>query len=75
VASLFQPIRRAIQARVDRRFDRARVDTDRIARGFADRLRDQLALEAIDHETRDVIEQVLHPTFTTIWLRSRTGPS
>jgi hypothetical protein len=75
VASLFQPIRRAIQARVDRRFDRARVDTDRIAVGFADRLRDQLALEAIDHETRDAIEQALHPAFATIWLRSRTDPS
>jgi hypothetical protein len=43
--------------------------------GFADRLRDQLALEAIDHETRDAIEQALHPAFATIWLRSRTDPS
>jgi hypothetical protein len=75
VASLFQPMRRAIQARVDRRFDRARVDTDRIARGFAERLRNQLALEAIDHETMDVIEESLHPAFATVWLRSRTGRS
>ena len=29
VAALFQPVRRAIQARVDRRFDRSRVNSER----------------------------------------------
>lgn len=75
VASLFQPIRRAIQGRVDRRFDRARVDTDRIAAGFADRLRDQLALDAVARETSDVVDQALHPAFATVWLRSGPGAS
>ena len=39
VAALFQPLRRRVQAVVDRRFDRARYDGQRLADAFAGRLR------------------------------------
>jgi hypothetical protein len=69
VASLFQPVRRAVQGAVDRRFDRARVDGDRIAAAFGDRLRDELGLATITAETSAVVDRALHPQFTGIWLR------
>ncbi len=44
--ALFQPLRRRVQRAVDRRFDRARYDGERVAAGFAERLRNQVDLEA-----------------------------
>ncbi|HET7026612.1 MAG TPA: hypothetical protein VFI28_02855 [Candidatus Limnocylindrales bacterium] len=70
VFALFQPLRRRIQRLVDRRFDRARVDADRVAAAFADRLRGELDLESIGSETREAVERTLHPSFATIWLRN-----
>jgi hypothetical protein len=70
VFALFQPLRRRIQALVDRRFDRTRVDADRVAAAFADRLRGELDLESIGSETRGAVERTLHPSFAAIWLRS-----
>jgi hypothetical protein len=45
--ALFQPLRQRVQRAVDRRFNRARYDSDRIAVAFATRLRDQVELEAV----------------------------
>ena len=42
IAGLFQPVRSRIHRAVDRRFDRARIDTERTAAAFSDRLRDQV---------------------------------
>jgi hypothetical protein len=66
---LFQPLRRRIQGLVDRRFDRARVDADLIARHVADRLRDQVDLATIAATTSDAVDRAMHPQFTRIWLR------
>jgi hypothetical protein len=66
---LFQPLRRRIQGLVDRRFDRARVDADLIARDVAERLRDQVDLATIAATTSDAVDRAMHPQFTRIWLR------
>ncbi|MDQ6795016.1 MAG: hypothetical protein M3067_09420, partial [Chloroflexota bacterium] len=47
VAALFQPLRQWVQATVDRRFDRARVDRDRSIVRLGNRLRDAVDLDAI----------------------------
>jgi hypothetical protein len=46
-AALFNPLRRRVQKMVDRRFNRARYDADRIIAGFAARLQDAVDLDAV----------------------------
>ena len=46
--ALFQPVRRRVQRAVDRRFDRARYDGERIVAAFAARLRDQVDLVSLE---------------------------
>jgi hypothetical protein len=75
VFGLFQPLRSRIQAIVDRRFDRARVDAEHAVTRFADRLRDEVELETIAEETQGVVEQTLHPASMGLWVRGHGEPS
>ena len=68
-AALFQPIRRRVQAVVDRRFDRARVDARQIVDGFAGRLRDELDIDAVVAEIGRVAGTSVRPSMTGVWLR------
>jgi hypothetical protein len=70
VAVSFQPLRRRIQATVDRRFYRRRYDAAAAAATFAGRLRSQIDLEALDSELIAVIDQTVQPRYVTLWLRS-----
>jgi hypothetical protein len=69
VFALFQPLRRRVQAAVDRRFDRERYEGDRIARAFAERLRDEVDPDRLRLELDSVLAQTLAPTRTGLWLR------
>jgi hypothetical protein len=69
VFALFQPLRRRVQAAVDRRFDRERYEGDRIARAFAERLRDEVDPERLRDEIDLVLAQTVAPARTAIWLR------
>ena len=76
VFALFQPLRRRVQAAVDRRFDRERYEGDRIARAFAERLRDEVDPERLQDEIDRVLAQTVAPARTVIWLRGeRAGRS
>ena len=69
VAALFQPVRRRVQATVDRRFDRARVDRDRSILRLGDRLRDAVELDAIRDDVLATIDSVIRPANASMWLR------
>ncbi len=69
VAALFQPLRRRVQAIVDRRFDRARIDADRTTAAFSERLRDEVDIETLTTELRETVRTTVRPERLGIWLR------
>ncbi len=70
VAAAFQPLRRRIQAAVDRRFNRRRHDAGRVIDAFAARLRDQVDLDVLHGELLAVVDQTMQPTRASLWLRA-----
>jgi membrane protein implicated in regulation of membrane protease activity len=69
VAALFQPIRRPLQEKVDRRFNRARYDADRTLASFAGALREDVDLQRLGTDIRSTVDQTVQPTFVSLWLR------
>ena len=69
VAALFQPVRRAIQGRVDRRFDRSRVNAERLVTTFGDTLRDVTDLPTIHDTLVATVGTTWAPADVGIWVR------
>ncbi len=69
VFALFQPVRRRVQSVVDRRFDRARYDAEQTIADFAVRLKDNVDLESLATEVRDVVGATIAPASVGVWLR------
>ena len=68
-AALFNPLRRRVQNIVDRRFNRARYDADRIIAGFAARLKDAVDLDAVRADLAGSVQQTLEPAHISVWIR------
>jgi len=67
-AALFTPVRRRVQSRVDRRFNRARYDADQIAAAFAARLKDTVDLGSVRDDLTGIVSRALEPTHVSVWI-------
>ena len=74
VAALFQPLRRRVQHAVDRRFNRARFDTEQTVDDFSRRLREQVSLDLVRADLLSVAQQTMQPASAGLWLRGSSGP-
>jgi hypothetical protein len=69
VAALFNPLRRRVQALVDRRFNRARYDGQQEVERLAERIRDEVELEDLTDEMLDVVDRTMQPSGAAVWMR------
>ncbi len=67
-AALFNPVRRRVQHTVDRRFNRARYDAERMVTAFAARLQDAVDTDAVRADLTGMVHTALEPTHVSVWL-------
>jgi hypothetical protein len=71
--AVFQPIRRRVQDAVDRYFDRSRYNAMRTLDAFADRLRDEVDLDALRADLLGSVQQTMAPAHVSLWLRDHAN--
>jgi hypothetical protein len=70
-AALFAPVRRRVQQRVDRRFNRARYDADQTVAAFAAHLKDAVDLDTICEDLARAVQTALEPAHVSVWTTRR----
>ncbi len=68
-AALFNPVRRRVQHAVDRRFNRARYDAERLVAAFAARLQDAVDPDVVRADLTGMVHTALEPTHVSMWIR------
>jgi MFS family permease len=70
-AALFNPVRRRVQHRVDRRFNRAGYDAEATVAAFAARLKDAVDLDTVREDLTSVVQTALEPASMWVWTSRR----
>jgi hypothetical protein len=69
-AALFSPLRRQLQALIDHRFYRQKVDAQQVLAHFAHFARDEVELETLTTELIAVVKGSMHPEHISVWFRA-----
>lgn len=70
IAALFGPLRRRVQAIIDRRFFRRKYDAQQVLQQFAQRVQQQADIDALAADIVGVVHETMQPERVTLWLVS-----
>ena len=73
IAALFNPLRRRIQAFIDRRFYRKKYDATKVLAEFSTKLRDETDLDRLTSELLGVGGVTMQPAHLSLWLQKPDG--
>ena len=73
IAALFVPLRRRVQAFIDRRFYRRKYNAARILAAFGATAREDVNLDELTGRLLAVVDETIEPASADVWLRGPAG--